>query len=149
MTTDAVTPPPTQILTPSDPVRLLMATPVATVDVGASVREVAEELMADEVGAVLVTGGGPVGLLSERDVLTLVANGTDAESTQAGDVMTSDVIWARPDDRIGAVAELMIDAAVRHVPVGDGHHVLGIVSLRDVVSVLVRASLSGGREEAR
>ena len=50
--------------------------------------------------------------------------------------MSTDLVWARPDDPIRTVAELMIDAGVRHLPVGDGRHAAGIVSLRDVVAVL-------------
>jgi len=53
---DTSTAPSPVLPAPSDPVRLLMSAPVATVDVGASVRDAAEELMVDEVGVVLVTG---------------------------------------------------------------------------------------------
>ena len=137
---DTSTAPSPVLPAPSDPVRLLMSAPVATVDVGASVRDAAEELMVDEVGVVLVTGQGPVGLLSERDVLTLVATGADLDVTQVGDVMSTDLLWARPDDPIRTVSELMIDAGLRHLPIGDGRHPVGIVSLRDVVGVLVAAA---------
>ncbi len=43
---------------------------------------------------------------------------------------------------------MMVDAEIRHLPVGDGHEVLGIVSARDVLEVLVaaqRAPLAGAR----
>jgi CBS domain-containing protein len=141
-TADPSTAPARPVPGPSDPVRLLMSAPVATVDVGASVRDAAEELAADEVGVVLVTGQGPVGLLSERDVLTLVATGADLDATQVADVMSTDLVWARPDDPIRTVSELMIDAGLRHLPVGDGRQAVGVVSLRDVVSVLVAAAES-------
>ena len=103
-------------------------------------RDAVEELAADEVGVVLMTGQGPLGLLTERDVLTLVATGADLDATQVGDVMSTDLVWARPDDPIRTVSELMIDAGLRHLPIGDGRHAVGIVSLRDVVAVLVAAA---------
>lgn len=131
--------PPTSAVRPSDPVRLVMATSVATVDAGVSVLDAAAELVADEVGAVLVTGAGPMGLLSERDVLTLVGTGADLGATQVGEVMTADVVWVRPEDTVAVAGERMLDAGVRHLPVGDGRHAVGIVSLRDVAAVLVSA----------
>lgn len=124
---------------PTDPVRMIMARSVATVDAGASLLDVAAELAADEVGAVLVTGAGPLGMLTERDVLNLVGTGADLAAAQAGEVMTADVIWARPEDTIAAVGERMLEAGVRHLPVGDGRDAVGIVSLRDVAAVLVAA----------
>lgn len=122
---------------PSDPVRLIMASTVASVDAGTSVVDAAAELTADEIGAVLVTGAGPVGVLTERDVLTLVGTGADLSAAQAGDVMTPDVIWADPDDTIASAGRQMLDAGVRHLLVGDGHRVAGVVSLRDVAAVVV------------
>jgi CBS domain-containing protein len=124
---------------PVDPVRMIMSTPVATVDSGTSVLDAATELVADETGAVLITGAGALGLLSERDILTLVGTGADLAATQVVDVMTEDLVWARPDDTVAVVAERMLEAKVRHLPVGDGRHVVGIVSLRDIVAVLVAA----------
>ncbi|MGD9527135.1 CBS domain-containing protein [Pseudonocardia sp.] len=128
---------------PEDPVRMIMSTPVATVDSGASVLDAATELVADETGAVLVTGAGALGLLSERDVLTLVGTGVDLAAIQVVDVMTEDLVWARPDDTVAAVAHQMVEAKVRHLPVGDGRHAVGIVSLRDLTAVLV-AAIRGG-----
>lgn len=122
---------------PTDPVRLVMASPVATVDVGASVLDAAAQLVADEIGAVLVTGAGPLGLLSERDVLTLVATGTDLAAVQVGEVMTPDVVWVRPEESVTEAGERMLAAGVRHLPVGDGREAVGVVSLRDLAAVLV------------
>lgn len=123
---------------PSDPVRSIMAGAVATVDPGRSLLEVAIELVADEIGAVLVTDGhGPVGLLSERDLVTVVGTGGDLATAQAGDAMSTDLLWVDPEDSIRNVGVLMRDAGVRHMPVGDGRSAVGVVSVRDVLAVLL------------
>ena len=123
---------------PSDPVRMIMSTPVATVDRGSTLLDVAGELLADEVGAVLVSSGpGPVGLLSERDLITVAATGDDLAVVQAGQAMTADLTWAAPETSIREVGVLMLEAGVRHVPVGDGRKAVGVVSARDVLAVLL------------
>ncbi|HXV94100.1 MAG TPA: CBS domain-containing protein [Pseudonocardia sp.] len=123
---------------PSDPVRRLVTGSVAAVDTGRSLRDVADELLADEIGAVLVTDvHGPVGVLSERDLVAIVASGRDPDAVQAGDAMTTELVWAGPDDSVRRVGMLMRDAGVRHVPVGDGREVVGVVSVRDVLAVLL------------
>jgi len=130
----------TALVQPSDPVRAIMASPVATVDVAVSVREAAEELAADEIGAVLVTGDGALGVLSERDVIAIVGAGGDPAIVQAGDVLNSDLVWVGPDESISTAGRLMLDCGVRHLPVGDGRSAVGIISIRDVLRVLVDAS---------
>jgi CBS domain-containing protein len=126
---------------PSDPVRTIMSTPVATVDPGSTLLDVASELLADEVGAVLVSSGhGPVGLLSERDLITVAATGDDLDVVQAGQAMTADLAWAAPGTTIREVGILMRDAGVRHVPIGDGRAAIGLVSMRDVLAVLLAAA---------
>ncbi|MHA6794221.1 CBS domain-containing protein [Pseudonocardia bannensis] len=125
-------------VTPSDPVRLIMNSTVATVDVGCSMLEVVAELVADEIGAVLVTGEhGPLGVLSERDVVTALTTARDLAEVQAEDVMSTEVVWADPADSVRAVGILMRDAGVRHIPVGNDREVLGVVAMRDVLSVLL------------
>jgi CBS domain-containing protein len=86
-------------LTPTDAVRLLMSRPPATVESDESVRSVAQELVAADIGALLVeVPGAPTGLVSERDVVTVVATGGNAEIEQAGEIMTTDLIAAAPGD---------------------------------------------------
>jgi len=123
---------------PDDTVVRLMRTPVASAETGWSVRNVAEELMADEVGALLVDGvHGTVGIVSERDVVVLVATGGDPDTTQARDIMTTELEWAEVDETIRRAATRMRAAGIRHMPVrgADGRPV-GIVSARDVLTVI-------------
>ena len=128
-------------LAPTDAVHLLMSRPPATVEVDESVRSVAQELVAGDVGALLVEApGAPAGLVSERDVVTVVATGGGVDVVQAGEIMTTDLVTAAPGDTIAAVGRLMRDAGVRHIPVRDnGGRWIGLVSMRDVLAVLLDA----------
>jgi len=123
---------------PTDPVRLVMARRLVGVESDVSVREIARELYECEIGVVLVDNpGGATGLVSERDVVAAVADGDDLDDRQALDIMTADLVTAAPDDTIAAVGELMRDAGVRHVPVAVHGTVVGVVSIRDVLAVLL------------
>ena len=123
---------------PTDPVRLVMARRLVGVESDVSVREIARELYECEIGVVLVDNpGGATGLVSERDVVAAVADGDDLDKCQALDIMTADLVTAAPDDTIASVGALMRDAGVRHVPVAVGGTVVGVVSIRDVLAVLL------------
>jgi CBS domain-containing protein len=123
---------------PTDPVSRLMRRTVATIDEGYSLTEVAAELTADEVGAVVVTGAhGPVGVVTERDIVTVLGVGGDPDSRQAGEVMNAEFIWASTEETVREVGTRMCAAGVRHLLIGDGRTLQGIVSMRDVFAVLL------------
>ena len=125
-------------VTPASQVRHVMMWPVATVDGGASLAEVAEALAADEIGALCVTDDGRLaGIVSERDVVAHLAVGADSEHLSAADVMSSDLVTASPDDSVLDCALRMEEAQVRHLPVLDDGLIAGIVSMRDLFAVLV------------
>ena len=131
------------------PVARIMRGPVATVDEGRTMREVAAALAADEIGAVLVDGAhGPIGIVSERDITTALGTGEDPDTLQARDLMSTDLITAAPDEAVSDIVDLMLAAGVRHLPViADGRPV-GMVSTRDVV-VAARAVEEPGPQTLR
>jgi CBS domain-containing protein len=127
------------------PVRRVASRDLATVELDASLQDVAEELALDELGIVVVVDGGrPVGVISERDLVAVLASGGDLE-TQAADLVTTDLVTVSGDTPVAEVARVMLDARIRHVllrePVDDpdGGPVTGIVSMRDVVGSLLDA----------
>ncbi|SHK75141.1 CBS domain-containing protein [Pseudonocardia thermophila] len=122
----------------AQPVKTIMRDTLADVEQHDSVRDVAAELTADEIGAVLVGGPmGPIGVLSERDVVTLVAMGADLDNEQAQAVMTTDLVSADVHDSIADVGRQMIENRVRHVVVRKDDRIVGIVSMRDVLDALL------------
>lgn len=134
-------------MNPSDPARKLMSEPVIALDGRTPLRAAAEVFRDERIGAApVVTGGRVTGILSERDLLTAVADGADLDTVWVADVMTETPVVAAPDDSLLEVAERMADAGVRHMPVVDGERVLGMISVRELLDTLVEASERGAGE---
>jgi CBS domain-containing protein len=111
----------------------IMQTALVTSPPEASVLDVARLLTRRGVGACLVVEGGNLaGIFTERDLLHVVAAGEDVRDRRVADVMTRDVTVGPPDADVLWAAETMRRQRVRHLPVGEGGHVVGIVSIRDL-----------------
>ena len=95
----------------------------------------ADLLASRKIGALVVMNAGEVvGILSERDVVRLVAQeGAAALDRQVSAAMTTDVIFARPEEQLDALLGRMTDRRIRHLPVCAGRRLVGIVSIGDLV----------------
>ena len=78
-----------------------------------------------------------VGVLSEKDIARLVAEGKNPETTQVQDLMTRDVVVLAPDMSLGETAKIMLDNNIRHLPVVDGKQLITMLSIRDVLRLLI------------
>ena len=78
--------------------------------------------------------GPVVGIITERDILKAqAANRVPLEQLSVARFMTAKLISARPDDDITVAMGLMTTHRIRHLPVMEGHHLHGLVSIGDVV----------------
>jgi CBS domain-containing protein len=78
-----------------------------------------------------------IGIVTERDVLRVVAEGNDPKATSLRDVMTKDPVTIPPDTNMRDAAEIMFEKWFRHLPVVDeSGKVVGIISLRDLLSLV-------------
>ena len=124
----------------------LVRHPAVVVDSEAPLREVAEILAQESIGAAIVrrtvvidgTPRHPEGLVSERDISRAIAAGLDPDAIRAGDVMTVDLAYAKSGETILRVAKRMLANGIRHVPISDDGVIIGMVSERDVMSALVQ-----------
>lgn len=131
----------------------IMSFPVVTVTPEMSLKDVAALLVDRDISAapVLDGDGALVGLVSEADVMQLELNDdprrhvaprarpTGVAPQQVEGVMTREVVAVPPDTDVADVAQLMLGRRVRSLPVVEGGEVVGIVSRRDVLRVLVRS----------
>jgi len=117
-----------------------LARPVAiTVRPTATLRHAAEQMAANDVGLVVVLGDGRLlGVASERDIVTAIAEGADVDDERVENVMALDVLSAATTMPAAEAAALMLDAGVRHLPVVDGDRVVGVVSMRDLLRFVGR-----------
>ena len=96
--------------------------------------EVAEKMMKQNVGAVIVKDFGRlIGILTERDMLRAMASRMHTSEARVRQWMTADPITVPPDMALDDAAKIMLDHGFRHLPVTDGETVLGVVSLRRVL----------------
>jgi len=96
----------------------------------------AADLMVERnIGALLVFEYGELkGIISERDcVRRVIAKRCDPATTLVRDVMTPKPTTVSPTETIDHCMTLMTSARFRHLPVMDGAHVLGMITLGDAV----------------
>jgi len=106
-----------------------------------SVTEVAEAMVKGRFGsAIIIQGSWVGGIFTERDVLRAAASGKDLNTVTVGEWMTEDPMTVGPDMDSEEALHLMASNGFRHLPVVDGSNVLGIVSLRDVLSTRIARS---------
>ncbi|MEX2529622.1 MAG: CBS domain-containing protein [Gemmatimonadota bacterium] len=111
---------------------------VSTVGAEASVAEALEVMMTHGVGsAVVLSGPRVVGIITERDVLSIVHRDPAGFSrTPVSEAMVSEPILAHPELGLDRVMDLMTENRVRHLPVMEGALLVGLVSIGDVVNEL-------------
>jgi CBS domain-containing protein len=121
-----------------------MSRSLLTVEPGLGLEAVAERMVAKDVGAVLVIENGRlVGILTERDILRAVAGGITGE-TRVSDWMTRDPETMEPDETTRQAAVLMIHGGFRHMPIVDGDEVVGMLSIRDLMRIVLEDAAPRG-----
>jgi CBS domain-containing protein len=104
-----------------------------------TVSEVAAAMVKGRVGsAIVMDGSWLAGIFTERDVLRAAASGKDLTTARVADWMTPDPMTAEPTMEAEEAAQTMLSRGFRHLPVVEGSSVIGVVSLRDVLSTRVR-----------
>jgi CBS domain-containing protein len=120
----------------STPISAVTGDPVARVAADATVADVAKALVAADIGVIVVGDDQrPVALLSERDVVRVVAAGRDPASVRARDVASTHLVWCDAEATVDEVAVRMMDRYIRHVLVERDGALVGIVSARDLLGV--------------
>ncbi len=87
------------------------------------------------IGALPVCGqdGTLRGLLTDRDIVTrCLAAGKDPKKTRVSEVMSSQVLYARPDMEANVAAHYMGRQQIRRLPVVENGRLCGMVSLCDL-----------------
>jgi len=121
---------------------------VFTIGPDDSVHAAAALLQSRGVGAVIVLGAGDevVGILSERDIVRVIAEqGPDCLARPVSSCMTRDVVFAEPAETVDVLMTRMTDRRFRHLPVCREKVLVGIVSIGD----LVKAKIAEAEAEAQ
>jgi signal-transduction protein with cAMP-binding, CBS, and nucleotidyltransferase domain len=107
---------------------------VLEISSAASVLEAVQEMVENNVGALLVKDAGEVvGIVTERDYLRRVTLEGRTEEAPVSEIMSSPLVIATLETTIDECMALMTDRRIRHVPVVDEGRVVGLVSIGDLV----------------
>jgi len=100
----------------------------------------AVKLMAEKnIGALLVMENvSIVGIITERDYARkVVLLGRSSKETPVRDIMSSPVMYVRPDQTNEECMALMTENRLRHLPVVDQGKLIGLVSIGDLVKEII------------
>lgn len=107
----------------------------------APVLDAIKHMAEQRVGALLVMRGEQlVGIVSERDYARkVILQGRSSAQTAVSDIMSSHVFTVDPETDVFDCMRLCTEHRVRHLPVVQGHHVLGVISIGDLVKEVISA----------
>lgn len=106
-----------------------------------TVREALELMKEHDIGCVLVMEQSALkGIVSERDYARkMILSGKASASTPVSDIMTSELICATRSNSVDDCMALMSSNDIRHLPVVEDGVVYGMVSVRDLVSAIIKS----------
>jgi CBS domain-containing protein len=110
---------------------------VLTLTPGRTLREAAEFMCRNNVGAAVILDPeqpGP-GIVTERDVVRALGRGHDPDSEQVKDHLTGNAVFADCDWDLEEAADRMAAGGFRHLVVLREADVVGIISMRDLIHV--------------
>ena len=112
---------------------------VHTITPSTSVFEAVRQMAEENIGALLVMEDVKiVGIITERDYARkIILMGRSSKETPVRDIMTSPVMYVRPDQTNEECMALMTDNRVRHLPVMDNGKLIGLISIGDLVKDII------------
>jgi len=101
-----------------------------------TLRHAARQMVEHGAGAAIVESLRPKaapGIITDRDVLKMVASGQDPDEERVGDHLSPSMTFSAPDWSLKQAAEAMTSGGFQHVVVVDGSGTVGIISMLDIV----------------
>ena len=113
----------------------VMQRPVLATTLRASVRDVATQIVVNEISGMPVTDldGRVLGVITEADIMAALIDGKNLEDLTAQDLMSPEPITVDADTPMDEVMRLLEECGVFRVPVTSQGKVVGIISRRDII----------------
>lgn len=101
-----------------------------------TVFEAIRRMEAADIGALMVVAGGRLlGVISERDYARkIILKNRSSRDTPVRTIMSRRIVKVRPDQPVAECASLMMEHGIRHLPVVRRGKLIGVLSIRDVLS---------------
>src|SRR3990170_465024 len=112
----------------------VMVEDVVTVEDDVTVKKAVAIMNKYEIGCLIVTKRGkPVGIVTERDMLTRVlAESRNPERVKIADIVSRPLVIAEPDMDLEEAARLKFKMKVKKLPVVSDGRLVGLVTLTDI-----------------
>jgi len=118
-----------------------MTVKVETVKANEALKGALQKMVKRNVGSIIVVEGGkPVGIITERDISRYVARGTAPLKTQVKKLMSTPLTTIARSATVQEAMMTMLKHGIRRIPVVENETMVGIISERDLVRWVVRAS---------
>lgn len=112
---------------------------VWTITPDTSVFEALKRMADRNVGALLVVEGKKLaGIFSERDYARkVILKGKSSREIPVNEIMSTRVVFVRPNQTIDECMALMTEKRIRHLPVLQSEKLIGLISIGDVVKAVI------------
>ncbi|MEM0453851.1 MAG: CBS domain-containing protein [Sulfolobales archaeon] len=118
----------------------IMNTPPIVAHYNTSLLDVAKLMFDKWVGSVMVVddNGCLLGIITERDLVKIIATGKLSKDLTAKSVMTDNPVTIGPNALVYDALKKMRDYNIRHLPVVNGENKpIGMISVRDILDAVL------------
>ncbi len=117
------------------------ADPMPVIKQSASVLAAVKQMLAlHETGLLILTPGGElVGIITEKDVMRLIAERyTQLDKVEVWEVMSKSLTTIASTASVDQALALMTEKSIHHLPILEGSKTVGMISLDDIISARLR-----------
>jgi len=112
-----------------------------TISKDQSVRQALILMSEKNIGAIIIVDNNdfPIGIFSERDYARkIILKGKSSKDTLLDEVMTKELITVTKNYKIDQCMKIMNEKGIRHLPVLENTKIVGIISIRDVLKIMMK-----------
>src|ERR671918_3242041 len=124
-----------------------MSTTTVTMNFKNSVLDIAKKMLAENISSIAITDDEEeiVGILTERDMIKIIANELQPGGISAMSLMSFPTVTVKKNAPIEEAAKIMATKKLRHLIVEDtyGKDVVGIITATDLARYLKQKSRTG------
>jgi CBS domain-containing protein len=124
-----------------DKIGQIMSKPVRTVKPDEKLSTAIAVMGSNDIGSVVVLDSETaVGIITESDVVEQISKGAQALLEPVKQLMSKPLITGTPDMTVQDAVGLMLEKKIRQLPIVEGSRLVGIVTDRDLMRSVLRAS---------
>ena len=129
------------------PVEDYMTITTVTMNFKHNVLDIAKTMLAENISSIPITDdeGDIIGILTERDMIKIIANELPPRSVSAASMMSYPTVKLKKKAQIEEAAKIMATKKLRHLIVEDtyGERIVGIITVTDLARYLREKSRTG------